>query len=375
MAIKSLSSNTLTVPNGTVSPTVISFNGDPTGGGGVAAPLGSFLMRTDNGSIYVKTGAAATAWTVVPLTGGAQAGIGLFGTGIDGAFTFDGAATLTTWNGVAIAPVANVYSLTQDIFLTTGTVNGGITVKMNGFRIFASTSLGGAGTIQSNGTNGAVGGAVLGGNGGAAPFTGGYFVNPNAGGNGGSSGFGNGQSPAGLNPTPYGFNAAAAAAGANGNSPSGGAGGGGGGGSGGQGGGLTQSNANDGGFFMYERLITGKNTAYANLNLAGGSGGGGGGAAGSGGGGGGSGAGPVAVATAKILGTLAFQANGGNGGDGNVGGGGGGGGGGGATMILLTTSVAAGVTTTANGGTHGLGTGGLANGGNGAAGKIIIAPP
>jgi len=60
---KALEVNTLTVPNGTVSPTLESINVDPTAGGGHAAPLGSLLMRTDVVGLYIKTAAGNTAWT------------------------------------------------------------------------------------------------------------------------------------------------------------------------------------------------------------------------------------------------------------------------------------------------------------------------
>lgn len=60
---KALETTTLTLPNGTVNPTLESINSDPTGGGGHAAPLGSLLMRTDVVGLYIKTGVGNTAWT------------------------------------------------------------------------------------------------------------------------------------------------------------------------------------------------------------------------------------------------------------------------------------------------------------------------
>lgn len=59
-----------------------------------------------------------------------------FGDGSDGSLTYDGATTI-----LGMAPAANVYTLTRDIFATTMTVNAGVTIKTNGYRIFCSTSL------------------------------------------------------------------------------------------------------------------------------------------------------------------------------------------------------------------------------------------
>lgn len=44
---------------------------DPTAGGGVAAPIGSLYLRT-NGTVWIKTGAAAIAWSLIS-SGNAQA--------------------------------------------------------------------------------------------------------------------------------------------------------------------------------------------------------------------------------------------------------------------------------------------------------------
>lgn len=57
---------TYAVQNTATTPTIQSINSDPTTGGGLAAPIGSLAMRTDVGSLYVKTGSATTAWTKIP---------------------------------------------------------------------------------------------------------------------------------------------------------------------------------------------------------------------------------------------------------------------------------------------------------------------
>lgn len=62
---KTFSADTVAVPDGAgVSPVLISRDLDPTAGGGVAAPLGSLLMRTTAGSValYQKFAAPNTSW-------------------------------------------------------------------------------------------------------------------------------------------------------------------------------------------------------------------------------------------------------------------------------------------------------------------------
>lgn len=51
--------------------------GDPTTGAGVSAPMYQLLIRSDNGSIYYKSGTANTAWTLI----GQSAGGGVTGSG------------------------------------------------------------------------------------------------------------------------------------------------------------------------------------------------------------------------------------------------------------------------------------------------------
>lgn len=43
---------------------------DPTVGSGVVAPLWQFCFRSDDSSLYIKTGPAATSWTLISGGGG-----------------------------------------------------------------------------------------------------------------------------------------------------------------------------------------------------------------------------------------------------------------------------------------------------------------
>lgn len=69
-----------------------------------------------------------------------------FGSGYQGAVTFDGAATI-----LGLVPVANVYTMVQDISVSAMTVNSGVFINTGGFRIFCSGTLTNNGTIRNNG--------------------------------------------------------------------------------------------------------------------------------------------------------------------------------------------------------------------------------
>ena len=72
-----------------------------------------------------------------------EGGDAIFGEGTDGAATFDGIATV-----ISLAPTSNVYKLVKDIYCTNLTVNSGVTLFTNGFRVFVN------GTFTNNGTVG-----------------------------------------------------------------------------------------------------------------------------------------------------------------------------------------------------------------------------
>jgi hypothetical protein len=143
-------------------PRVLSFNGDPNAT--VTAVLGSVLMDTLTPAIWQNTD-GVTAW--VKLVNSASIPIpslGWFGNGADGSPTFDGASVV-----LGMTPVANAYTMTRDLYLLSPTCNNGVTIKMNGFRVFVATDFLGPGagtcTIGDKGNDAALNVAGTGGRG------------------------------------------------------------------------------------------------------------------------------------------------------------------------------------------------------------------
>jgi hypothetical protein len=270
-----------------------------------------------------------------------------FGDGSDGGLIFDGAGPV-----LGLVPVANVYTLTRDIFAQNLTVNNGVTIKSAGFRVFCRGTLTtlGTGAITADGNNAAV--AV----GGAALPSGTLLGTSGGGGNGGASGAG--------------------AAGSNTTNSLGGAGGAGGAGgitAGGAGGTATAPAAALGSPRMMTPGMLGYILGLAGgaptlTGLRGGAGGGGGGNATAGLGTPGAGGGPggVLAIAARILNLAsanALRAKGGNGSNATAGGGsnGGGAGAGGGLVIISyvmnKTGVVFSAATNCPGGTAGAGAG------------------
>jgi len=303
--------------------------------------------------------------TIIPPPSGGP-GLGVYGDGSDGAHTFDGSTTI-----LGMVPSGNAYTLARDIFLSSSTINVGVSIITNGFRLFCQGTLTNNGTIQWNGNPGAstnttsLGGATLS-NANSSIRTG---TQGSAGGNGnnatnGSAGTSNGT---------------AALGGAGGHGGASGAGQ-----SGGAGGTVTPPTVLMGSLRYLPSAIQGwlnaSGATFQGILCGAGGGGGGGDGTGTGGGGGG-GAGIVIVAAAAFAGTGTISANGGAGGNGfsNIGNSGGGGGGGGGVVIVISGSVSGGVisgqTVTATGGNHGSSVG--AGGGtvtNGSSGTVILVP-
>lgn len=303
----------------------------------------------------------------VPTSNGASVdpsfqgvGLGVFGDGSDGTPTWDGSTVV-----LGITPSANAYTLARDIFLGSSTINSGVSIISNGYRIFCNGTLTNNGTIQWNGNNGSVGAG-----GGAALANSNSSINTNvqAGSAGGSGATGAGS--AGTTPSgPINLGGQGATGGTGGSA-------------GGAAGGVSALTAIMGGIrayglFSLSRLLRGDGT---NQGYVGGTGGGGGGGDGvHAGGGGGSGAGMIELFVLYFAGTGNISAIGGTGGAGAVGGtnAGGGGGGGGGLIILASRSVVsaavAGQTISVAGGAGGAGTGG-ATGGTGSNGLAVILP-
>lgn len=352
------------------------------GGGTGATTLAAHGLLVGNGTSAVNVTGAGTPGQVLTSNGAsadpsfqAAAGGGganfIFGDGSDGSPTFDGTTTI-----LGVAPTGgNTYTMNRDWFLASPTINNGIIIITNGFRLFCSGTITNNGSIRWNGVA-----AVLDAAGGSINNTNSSIINTTGSSSAGTPGA-NGATGNGT-----------AAAGQGGNS-FGGAGGNGGTGAtttAGAGGAVSGPTANQGSlrngmFTALGFLVVGQGISPAGKSLAlqGGNGGGaGGGDATNKGGGGGGGGGVVLVAAKTFAGTGTIQARGGAGGNGAVAstlGAGGGGGGGGGYVLVISSSTSGGAITgqtiDANGGAGGTHTGATAtDGSTGAAGTTVILP-
>lgn len=274
--------------------------------------------------------------------------VGLFGEGQNGAITLDGTTNYhTAASGWINGPTSNVYSLSQSIYVQSLTINSGVTLNTNGFRIFCQ------GTITNNGTISASGASASG-------ATGGNNQNNYA--PGGSNTYGgNGTTTAGTSANSYGI-----VLGANG-------------GGGGNGvdstthkGGATayvNSGGDNGLVYAPQAVLSGSVISQSSVRQigTGGGGGGGGGDGTNAGGGGGAGGHNLLIIANSVVNNGSVTANGGNGAAGAAGGncGGGGGGGAGTIFVYTLTAVTGSGTWQAVPGTGGAGSGTGAAGGNG----------
>jgi hypothetical protein len=324
---------------------------------------------TDTGGIstttLTTTGLAAVQSLSVggvPYAPGATGAI-WFGDGTDGAVTFDGVAVV-----LGMVPNANVYTMTRDIFCTNITINAGITLRTNNFRVFCESVFHNLGTVNASGTNGnngAAGAAGVGGFGGASvpgTYSDAFSI---AGGVGGL----NSQGFTGLSNTPVvGYGPAGGNGGPAAPFP------------GGAGGvAATTPPVALGSIHAIPQLMLPFPPGSATPWWIGGASGGGGSSSvnTAGGGGGGGGGGTVFIAAGTLNnGAGVIEANGGNGGNGGgtAGNAGGGGGGSGGWVALVYSALTLGtVTVTAGTGGTGFGTGGAGvNGSNGTIVKIGV---
>ena len=333
--------------------------------------LGGHVVQYDTSEKLV-TGFLHGA-SVLPDTFGAHHIAGLdqliFGFPVDGHFVADGTATMPG----ASAPVGMTYTLTRDVNFGKLTVNTGVIIVTNGYRLFANyLQLNGTAVLHNDGGSAGNASGTLGGSAGAAPGSGSisYAIAP---GKTGGQGASNGKNEDGY---PGGRGSALSPA-------LGGAGGAGGAGTAGSGAGgrlpgghavATTVTAPLSSPYFYPKifhLFDDASVRGLSGGAAGSPGGGGGSSstptAGDGGGGGGSGAGGgVCLIAAGILDTVSgswtgrISANGGDGGNGagptpggsNGGTGGlGGGGGGGAAFLVIRRLVGNVSTSTAPGST------------------------
>ena len=318
-------------------------------GAGTPPPVGSNVPVATAGTAGGVALNVAPVSAASPIAVGANdpqftnAGSAVYGDGSDGACVFDGAATI-----LGLAPVANVYTLTRDIFASSIHVLPGVSVYAAGFRIYCSgtTTIDATGAIHNNGHD-------------AVADAAGDITNA-----AGSTGCGT-VGGAGVATSTVGLAGTAQPSGFPGGAGVGGAGGGDGTHAGGAAGAWTALAAAKGSARMLFALLTGQifgstTNATASLTsiIAGGSGGGSGAADSatttkSGGGGGGGGV--LIVAARVLVNNGALAVNGGKGGDAastaaNAGGGGGGGGG---VLIVVSRASSGTGTATASGGLGG----------------------
>jgi pectate lyase-like protein len=319
--------------------------GDLLYGGTAGAPARLAGSTSVTPKVLAQTGtgsaSAAPAWTSVASI---QDYGGLFGDGSDGAVALNGTNTYTGFATLA----GSTYTLSRDIFATSLTISSGVTLLVNGFRVFCQGAVTNGGTISFNGittvssaggahtNSGTVQGGAVGGNGAAAATGANGTVNAGSAGSGSGGNGGNGSSTSGgpLRPanfsTPFPYR--------------------------------TPGPAVSGTFTV----------AGAACSVCGGNGGSGGGGDGTNsGGGGGGGAGIIIIVAWSVVNSGTISAAGGNGFTPTTGNCGGGGGGGGGLIIVYTLSAWTAGTTSVAGGTPGSGVGTGTAGTAGGAGSVL----
>jgi parallel beta-helix repeat protein len=302
-------------------------------------------------SQLTTAGASSYAWANVisaavapgvPPGGVTQDYGGVFGDGSDGACVLNGT---NTFGFASLA--GNVYTLNRDVFATSLSVSSGVTVNVNGWRVFCAGAVTNGGTIQANGASATSSSAPPGG-------TTGTLENGTVGGAGGTTTGTQGGSPGSA------FGAGTGGAGGTGTG-------------GNTGGASRPGNLTVSAHRSLAPVLTGTASAAGSAKATSGAGGGGGGG-GDGtnpGGGAGAGAGIVAILAWSVVSTGTIQAVGGNGFTPVTGNCGGGGGGGGGLILIYTLSAWTAGTTSVSGGTQGSGVGSGTAGTAGGSGSVL----
>ncbi len=327
----------------------------------IAEGNGAFVATSTGsaGQVLTSNGPADPSFQTIS---GTTTNSGFYGDGSDGSQTFDGSSVI-----LGITPSGNIYTLARDIFLGSSTVNNGVTIITNSYRIFCSGTLTNNGTIQWNGNDGAAttGGAAVNNSTGSINSSTGANNSPGtAGGTGTVTTGGNGQDSA---QNTYGGQGATGGTGSAGGN------------AGGTGGAKTSPQAGASRIRALPWAITGvaqfpsTATSQITAGTGGGSGGGDGAVVGGGGGGGG---GIIIISSLNFAGNGNIQALGGNGGNAGGTNAGGGGGGGGGFISIVSRSVSSGSisgqTISVSGGSPGLKTGTGVNGATGEAGTTVL---
>ena len=131
--------NTAVTGNPSVPTTFATANGN-------AVPAANVITFTGvNGIVFSGSGSTVTATFNDSLSRAS----GIYGDGSDGSPTWDGSTVV-----LGITPSASSYTLTRDIYLGSSTINIGISIITNGFRIFCNGTLTNNGIIKWNGNDG-----------------------------------------------------------------------------------------------------------------------------------------------------------------------------------------------------------------------------
>ncbi len=112
----------------------------------------------------------------------------VFGDGSDGDIVLDGSASF----GMMSGPSSNVYVLTRELYANNLTINSGVTLKPDGYRIFVKNTINGAGIIDASGNPGGNGSGGTGGGGASAVGSGPFKSAPGKTGGNSATNFGTG---------------------------------------------------------------------------------------------------------------------------------------------------------------------------------------
>jgi hypothetical protein len=143
---------------------------------GTGGPLGAIQLNDLSGAIQ-----PGQTWTATDTSGSGHWSNAVpfdFGDGSDGAATLDGTATYP-WAEL----IGSVYYLEQPVYLTSLTINSGITLETESYSVFVNGMLANSGTIDSSGLpggNGGVGGQGIAGLAGLGPGAPGNTYTQNA---------------------------------------------------------------------------------------------------------------------------------------------------------------------------------------------------